>query len=89
MNQIDYSGSVRAELIPLVLDECDIEALNGGCSFKIVTNLWSIDTSARSSLCLLLNMDSFWGISSSDGGPKGVHTANSASGGSSVLWFWP
>lgn len=53
------------------------------------TYLWSIETSAKSNLCLLLNMTSFWGISSNDGGPKGVHIAKRARGGSSVFLFWP
>lgn len=48
-----------------------------------------METSARSSLCLLLNITSFWGISSSDGGPNGVQIAKSASGGSSDFRFWP
>lgn len=51
--------------------------------------LWSMETNARSNLCLLLNITSFCGISSRDGGPKGVQMANSASGGASVLRFWP
>jgi len=51
--------------------------------------LWSMDTNVRSSLCLLLNITSFCGISSSDGGPKGVQMAKSARGGSSVLRFCP
>lgn len=54
------------------------------------TNLWSIDTRLRSSLCLLLNMTSLCGISSKDGGPNGVHSANRPNGsGSSDLRFWP
>lgn len=56
----------------------------------VITNLWSMDTRLRSSLCLLLNMTSLCGISSKDGGPNGVHSANSPKGGgSSDLRFWP
>lgn len=54
------------------------------------TNLWSMDTRLRSSLCLLLNMTSLCGISSRDGGPNGVHNANRPNGGgSSDFRFWP
>lgn len=51
--------------------------------------LWSMETRDRSSLCLLLNITSFWGISSRLGGPNGAHIANNARGGSSVFLFWP
>jgi len=51
--------------------------------------LWSIETRARSSRCLLLNMLSLWGNSNKLGGPNGVQMANRASGGSSILRFWP
>lgn len=47
--------------------------------------LESIETRDKSSLCLLLNIESFCGISKREGGPNGVHTANSANGGSSVF----
>lgn len=47
--------------------------------------LESMETRDKSSLCLLLNIESFCGISKSEGGPNGVHTANSANGGSSVF----
>lgn len=56
---------------------------------KFVSYRWSIETRARSSLCLLLNITSFWGISSKLGGPKGAHIANRAKGGSSVFLFCP
>lgn len=56
----------------------------------VCTNLWSMETRLRSSLCLLLNMTSLCGISSKDGGPNGVHSANKPNGGgSSDLRFWP
>lgn len=56
----------------------------------IYTDLWSMDTRLRSSLCLLLNMTSLCGISSREGGPNGVHSANRPNGGgSSDLRFWP
>ena len=48
-----------------------------------------METRAKSSRCLLLNMLSLCGNSSSDGGPNGVQMANRASGGSSVFRFWP
>ena len=51
--------------------------------------LWSMETSARSSRCLLLNMLSLWGNSRRLGGPNGVQMANKARGGSSVLRFCP
>lgn len=58
-------------------------------SLRLIVYLWSIDTRAKSNLCLLLNITSFCGISNRDGGPNGVHMANNASGGSSDFLFCP
>lgn len=55
--------------------------------YYIKTYLWSMETKAKSNLCLLLNITSFCGISSKEGGPKGVQIAKSANGGSSDFRF--
>ena len=51
--------------------------------------LWSIDTNEKSNLCFDLNITSLWGISKSEGGPKGVQRQNNASGASSAFLFCP
>lgn len=48
-----------------------------------------METKPKSNLCLLLNITSFWGISNSEGGPKGVQIAKSPKGGSSDFRFCP